>query len=182
MTERRFGCLMALVPENEARPIQDFVSTIPEHILAEDGREYEPHVTVLFGFTGEPTARLQAFLRDYGPLRFTMGRTSRFENQTQDVLKVDIDSDSLHALRDDLIREFDHVADYPDYHPHMTIAYLRPGSGREFDDYSGFEGHTVTVSQLVYSSADQPRVKTGIQLVDQANRVSDPVLSMIGAF
>jgi hypothetical protein len=49
-----------------------------------------------------------------------------FENELYDVLKFDVKREkSLFDCNKDLMK-FPHTTDYPDYHPHLTISYLKP--------------------------------------------------------
>jgi 2'-5' RNA ligase len=31
-----------------------------------------------------------------------------------------------------MTENFEYTTDYPDYHPHITIAYLKPGCGKKY--------------------------------------------------
>jgi hypothetical protein len=48
-----------------------------------------------------------------------------------DVLKFDVNGPNLHDANGEL-RKFPHTNNFPDYHPHLTIAYLKPGMGPRY--------------------------------------------------
>jgi 2'-5' RNA ligase len=68
---------------------------------------------------------------DLYPVTYTLTGLSLFENEEYDVLKCSVDSESLHALNKQA-RELEHTNNYPDYIPHLTIAYLNPGEGKKY--------------------------------------------------
>jgi len=48
--------------------------------------------------------------------------------------------------------EYPHTTDYPDYHPHMTIAYVKKGMGKKYaEDLKDF---SITPDKFVYSKID----------------------------
>ncbi len=50
-----------------------------------------------------------------------------------------------------------HTTDYPDYHPHTTIAYVKPGEGKK---YVGKIDKPIMVkpNKIVYSKADGSKI------------------------
>ncbi len=167
---RRGSTQLTLAPR-DAKPIQNYVRAIPEHILYSEkgatgrekyGRELEPHVTSLYGLTGEgdtPGAVAQA-VRGHGPATVTLGKLSLFSNPDApyDVLKADVDSPDLHALNASL-RDLPHQNDYPDYHPHMTLAYLKKGMGAPYVGKNPFGDRQFTFESLTHSSATKQRTE-----------------------
>ncbi len=53
------------------------------------------------------------------------------DEEGKDVLKFDIKGENLHETNTDL-QQYPFTSNFPDYHPHMTIAYLKPGSGKRY--------------------------------------------------
>lgn len=146
---------------------------IPDEDLAEDGREEAPHVTVLFGLhTNNPEDVQQVVqnwlqMRGTDPVKARLGAVSLFpaNNETaqrggdyQDVLKVDVESDELHDLNRVLKENLDRTDTYPEYHPHLTLAYLNPGAGWLYvsDDELGDE---LEFSKLVFSDKNRNEVE-----------------------
>lgn len=173
------GCLMAFVPPDQAEDILAFGHSIPDDELAKDGRENECHVTVLFGFTRAEPENIAKLLEGSGDLRFTLGKTSLFENPEEgDVLKIDVEGSEIHEMHHLLACTFDYVSDYPDYKPHLTVAHLKPGEGAKYAGDTRFLGRSVTASRLIFSSPSKE--KTVIYLDDEpvnADAVLDRLLA-----
>ena len=55
------------------------------------------------------------------------------EVPANDVVKFDIISSDLDNLNKLMIDNFDYTNDYPEYHPHTTIAYVLPGKGKKYE-------------------------------------------------
>ena len=118
------------------------------------GLEDEPHCTLLYGLKPEVSLeqvreRLEGF--DFGEC--LAHNISLFENEKFDVLKFDIKGDNLHAANKSLC-ELPYSSDYPDYHPHMTVAYLKPGKGSKYLKILNSQEHSLKPLHIVYSMAD----------------------------
>ncbi|MEP6667847.1 MAG: sigma-70 family RNA polymerase sigma factor, partial [Chthoniobacter sp.] len=174
--EEKKGSTQVTLPPAEAKPFQEFAASIPDSDVyrdpekpEKDGREFEPHVTALYGLTGEgdTTNAVREAIKGHDPITLTLGKISKFSNADSpyDVLKIDVTSPQLHALNKTL-RKLPHKNDYPDYHPHLTLAYVNKGAADEYVGDARFEGKTITIPSLTHSSAD--RVKTDIRLTPDA--------------
>ena len=116
--------------------------------LADDGREDEPHVTVLYGLETEDPEDVQKILAECPAARFTLTNVSVFVVQDKesqrggaesyDVVKVDVDSQDLVELHDRLAK-LPHVDTHPEYHPHVTLAYVKPGMGQKYAGMADFD-------------------------------------------
>lgn len=107
---------------------------IDEADLADDGFEDDPHVTVLFGLHEEEVAAqvVQDILATAGPISVTVDEISLFENDEYDVVKYTVPEDpELLRLRRDLL-QLPSTVTFPDYCPHMTIAYVKKGCGKKY--------------------------------------------------
>lgn len=148
------------LPENEAQRITEFANKIPEEELSIDesnpttGREKEPHVTVLYGLGENVTQEeLAKVIGDAGPVEVELGKTSIFENEKYDVLKVDVKSEALTALNKKIDENFDTPGKtFDDYKPHVTIAYLKKGEGQKYVGDTSFEGTKITLNELAFSN------------------------------
>jgi 2'-5' RNA ligase len=152
------------LPPEIAQPMSDFANSIPDEDLYTEeegfGREEEPHVTALYGLTGEDkqtAEQVRKALAGEGPIKLRLGKLSLFENEKYDVLKVDIESDDLQRINGKL-SELPNENDFPDYHPHATIAYLRKGAGKKYTGTSVFDGAEVTIPTLLFSARDRSKV------------------------
>lgn len=133
-----FGCIMLKVPRNEQW--NSILESIDEADVYEDedqpgrfGIETDPHVTVLYG-THDNEIDLedikQTIMNREG-ISLKMVDISIFENEDYDVLKFGVESEDLMKFNSDLTEKYPYTNEY-DYHPHATIAYLKPGTGKKY--------------------------------------------------
>lgn len=142
-------------------------SAIDKEDLDEKGFEDEPHVTLLFGLHQDEVTAEQALacmrncMGEDGCGDITLGPVSVFSNDKFDVLKFDAIGDWLHATNGEL-KELPHTNEYPDYKPHCTLAYLKPGLGQKY--VALFNGllYKVKPKEFIYSDADRNQTKMPI--------------------
>ena len=98
------------------------------------GFESEPHTTVLYGFHNDVDVDdIKDEMKGQKPIKIKLKKLGVFENKDYDVLKFDIESDDLVKLNKKMV-EFPHTTDFPKYHPHMTVSYLKKGTGKKYID------------------------------------------------
>lgn len=165
------GCLMAMLPESlhfNVKKLQDSLDPI-DVVRLED----EPHVTVKYGFDESVTPDdIKQLIGDSSPVKFTVLGASVFhhdDNEFQrggageyDVLKLDVFSECLRKLNAVIVGSDLPIDDssFPVYHPHMTLAYLHPGSGERYEHNAKLDslsGLDVVLDHLVYSSPTNER-------------------------
>ena len=152
-----YGCLMAQA--NDEDWDTDFVSDEelyfdPEQDPDQYGKEHEPHITILFGFHSDEIdiKDIDAFVEKIPAITdIELTGISCFKNKLFDVLKYDVESETLHKLNAEVREEFPYTSDYPDYHPHMTIAYLLPGEGDKYCEKFDEPKKLESVTKLKYS-------------------------------
>jgi len=94
------------------------------------GLEKESHVT-LFPCLDNKTAinELILYLPKVETLPVKLVNISMFENDDYNVLKADVDPESmLKGLNEELLKHFKCGSEFKEYHPHMTIAYCKKDS------------------------------------------------------
>jgi len=149
------------LPREAAVGINNLAAQIPDEHLAENGREENPHITVKYGLHGKPLKQVRALLADEGPITVKMGKTSHFpasESGNGDVVKVDIDSPDLHRLNKKIADALPNTETHPEYKPHATIAYVKPGMGEKYSGNAALEGHEWTLDHLTFSGKDGKQV------------------------
>jgi 2'-5' RNA ligase len=153
------GCLMAMFCGSDACDTVSFAKTnISDENLASDGRETEPHITILYGFCPDfDIVPLESSLSGQYCLDYTLGAVSRFECPEYDVLKIEANSESSQKLHYALRNQFSEsiTVTHPIYHPHVTLGYVKKGTHKELDGNTTFQGRKIKVSSLVYSHPDK---------------------------
>lgn len=147
------GCLMAYF--GECPQHQDMIDVIAPADLHENGVEDSPHVTVLYGFQPGVTKEQLADHVDMEELSaFSILCTGFhvFENEEYDVLIYRVESSVLYDLNR-MCRELPHQNNFPDYVPHMTLAYCKKGRARKYASQP-FSPFLVKCDRLVYSAAE----------------------------
>lgn len=122
------------------------------------GLEDETHTTLLYGLhdtVNDEDVIDRSKPEELGDI--LLSNASLFENDDYDVLKLDASADWLNECNKKL-SELPHTTDYPDYHPHATIGYLKPGTGQKYVDMLKGMEVKVQPAKIVYSKADGTKV------------------------
>ena len=120
------------------------------------GFENDPHVTVLYGILPDkhsPKEVKEKLLETDIDLHkyYELKHISIFESKDYDVIKFDLkDCEDVHELNEYSKEVFEYENDYPDYHPHVTIAYVKKGKGKDYIQKL-IKPLIVEPSKLVYS-------------------------------
>ncbi len=129
---------MARVDEEAARLILDFnYKTISEDLIykegADFGREQHPHITLKYGLVQPYTEeQMRQMIRNVIPFDVRVKGVSVFESDDRyDVVKFDVESEELNRLHE-MFGKLPNHDEHPEYHPHMTLAYVRKGMGNRF--------------------------------------------------
>lgn len=152
--DRKFSSTEIRLPQEMAASLISFGALIPDHDLASDGRELNPHVTVKFGIHSVDPSEAQALVAEIPPIKFTLGKTALFKSDEYEVLYVAVDSEDLQSLNQLIARNLDVTDTHPTYVPHATIAYLKPGTGARYVNNPRFEGMAGVVNSIVFSPSE----------------------------
>ena len=146
-----------LPPEHEVtKNLQSLAASIPPAQLAEKGIEPESHITLKYGNPGTDTAPIAAALKGKGPVTVTLGPLHVFPGKDgePDALVADIvESPKLHAMNKAVGEAVEHTGStFPTYHPHVTIAYLKPGQGAQYEGLKvpGITGEQITLGNVTF--------------------------------
>lgn len=131
------------------------------------GLEDEPHITLLYGLKHDVTPKeVKEILNNFtfGPC--VLHNASLFENE-YNVLKFDVryltkGGAFLHKCNTAL-RDLPYKNDYPDYHPHMTMGYLKKGTGKKYTEMLKEEEYDLIPTHAVFSQPDGTKVKIKIK-------------------
>jgi len=124
------------------------------------GLETEPHVTVLYGIHGDvPDEDVEAKIDNFTQPEINLKDISIFDNAAKgfDVVKFDITNKELNKMNKD-VSKLPHTTDYPDYHAHITIAYVKAGKGEKYvQTLSEDKQINIKPNKIVYSKPDDSK-------------------------
>ena len=118
--------------------ISKIQKSIPEEELYTDGSadygiENETHVTVVPCLKNDTDlGLLKTYLKDISRYKTILTNISVFKNEDYDVLKCDAQSVVLKDTNSKIVKDFETQSEYPNYHPHVTIAYLKSGMADKY--------------------------------------------------
>jgi len=149
-----FGCLMVTFPVIDAIEIIKWVddNVPPECIITP---EREIHITVLYGIKSTvPVSEIQSFVESTPYVVAKLGSIDFFNQPDQDVLKITVESPQLLEINKKLIEtlgaENVDISKYP-YNPHVTLAYVTPGSVQALKGNDRFNGYVHLLKNMTYS-------------------------------
>jgi len=128
------------------------------------GLETEPHCTVVFGFDKKYTHKdiIKYISIDPKDISVRVFGVDVFSNGDYDVVKLNCESEQLSRLNRVFMEKekFDIHTDFPDYKPHMTVAYTKPGTGKK---YVGKFSNSVVIKPYRYSFSHPTNKKVHFQ-------------------
>ena len=169
------GCLMAQFDfenwQENVNHIKEEDLYLPEGNENKYGVESEPHVTVCYGFVDDEL-KVQDIIdkiNNYlGPIEIKIKGITIFENEKFDVVKYDIESTQLHELNQYFMNNFPVNTEFPEYKPHMTLAYVKPGEGKKYIEI--FEEPIIMYTvDFIYSMSCNQKLKLKCKSIDVAN-------------
>jgi 2'-5' RNA ligase len=69
---------------------------------------------------------------DLKPIEIKISGISLFKNPDFDVVKFDVVKSETLSKANELMKELPNTSTFPEYHPHITIAYLTKDSGEKY--------------------------------------------------
>ncbi len=163
-----YGCVMLFFDIPQIFKMQDAVE--PEEWYTQEGdktygTEDEFHVTLLYGLHEDVTLnQVKDIINKFTfNKEITLNNVSLFKKDEYEVLKFDAVGDTLTQINSELTK-LPHTNDYPDYHPHMTIGYMKPGMGDQY--VKGFKNIKLVASpsHVVYSMPNGEKHKIKINV------------------
>jgi hypothetical protein len=145
LEDHDYSCVMLPLPEELGDLIIGWGKrNIPETDLFVDedglGRETEPHITVKYGLTDPmPDENLLKVFKSTAPFDVKLLPISLFRSEKYDVVKLDISSPQLLELNRRVCDVAPHHDTFPEYIPHVTIAYVKKGTGDKLEGLSPFD-------------------------------------------
>ncbi len=138
---REYACIMLDYKMPEF--IKEIQKKIPEEDIyfgSEDDRsknmfglENECHITIVYGLNNDVEFKnIEPYLFQLNEYKTILTDISTFENKNFDVLKVTAKCPKAFESNKLIMNNFDVHTDYPDYNPHMTIAYMKKGKADKY--------------------------------------------------
>ncbi len=157
----KHGSTQANIPdESEAgKALAGLRSKIAPQDLAGDvngtegGLETHPHVTVRYGVKGDDTAGIERFIESQKPFEATLGATHSFpasEHSDGAVpIVAPVESPELHRINAEIEKHGAFAASsFPDYKPHATVAYVKPGTEGKYVNLSDAQGQRFPIDHI----------------------------------
>lgn len=160
--KRSYACLM-LDCSNVKAKFKELQKDIDKDDLYTEeeghGMETDPHITVLYGIHEQESKKVKEQL-ELSPVEYTLTGLSLFENDKFDVLKFTVRSPDLKKLNKQCTKTLEYTNSYPEYIPHMTVAYLKPGMGKKYTKLKNpLIGVTQRSSDFTFSTKDSKKSK-----------------------
>lgn len=165
-----FSSVLYLLPDKLAKQVYNWsFSCVDDKSLytvpGEEGygREDESHCTVMYGIHEKTPKEIRRLLKKVEPFDIKLGKINAFTNPEKfDVLKIEVLGTGLHKLHDLIKNNVEVTESYPEYKPHVTIAYLKKGHADKYVGSDKFKDVKISVNELVFSSS--AGLKTAISL------------------
>jgi hypothetical protein len=117
------------------------------------GREAKPHVTILYGLHVTDPDGVRSVVREVHSFPIRLGKITRFSDGPRfDVLKVEAESLELRRIHDAIKQTVPNTYKFPNYRPHVTVAYVVKGHCRRLDGSKTFCNFSFTADQIVFAS------------------------------
>lgn len=160
-----YGCVMVFVKFGTLKHIQHHIDKNDIYEKKGYGLEDEPHVTLLYGLHDNVThTDVESLLDNIRFGTIIIDTPSLFINSDYDVLKFEAAGQGLRESND-VLTKLPHTNTYPEYNPHLTIAYLKSGTGQKYVDLlnnNNFNRYVLKPLYVVYSYPDGNKIKIDI--------------------
>lgn len=113
-----------------------------------------PHITVRYGLNIDRPETVKNLLKHFGLVRVRLGRLSLVAGKDSDVLKVEVQSNELDEMNRRLALVPNTVL-HRAYNPHLTIAYLNPGTGMKYLGPTRLTGTELLFDSMVFSDKNR---------------------------
>lgn len=150
-----------LPPDSDAhKAIKAMQAKIPKEHLADVNEDQDkPHVTVRYGVQGEDTSKLKDYISKQTPFDAKLGKTIAFpaseHSNGASPIVAKVDSPDLHRMNGEIEKHGDFApSNFPDYKPHVTVAYVKPEHAQKYVGMSDGEGKSFKVGHISVGDRD----------------------------
>lgn len=159
----QYGCVMVEIPVSNWKEITSSIEK--EDIYEEEGDstygiQNNPHLTLLYGLhdTVTPDMVKSVFENFTDNINIVVDGIDIFENEKFDVVKFNVKPDGVLQYLHDELSKFPNSDQYPDYKPHITIAYVKKGTGKKYVN-PDYKYEVKNVDKITYSMPSGEKVK-----------------------
>lgn len=142
---------------------------IPDDDLAGKGKDVDdPHVTVRYGLKTNLTPELREFIESQPAFEAKLGPTTSFPPSEHSdgaaPIVAPIVSEDLHRLNKEIEEHGDFApSSFPDYKPHVTVAYVKPEAAEKYKDMKDAEGKTFPVDSIMVSDRNGDKIEIALK-------------------
>lgn len=158
-----YGCVMMYFDIPNWKEVLNIIDK--NDVYDEDGFGYEKdsHITLLFGLHQDVDSNDIKNMLDCIPKPIIeLNNINIFSGTVYDVVKFDIINQLLNDINIGL-KSLPNTQSYPDYHPHMTICYVKAGRGVKYIQKLD-KSIVIKPYKIIYSKPDKNGNKTEIDL------------------
>ena len=124
------GWIAVRLPQSHSNKIKDWGrDNIPNSILSQEegkGRESDTHITVIYGVCDNSVEAVKDIAKNYKSIKVKLGKVTYFKKSPDfDVVKIEIISEDLRRIHEDIKRRLDVDESFDKYQHHCTIAYVQ---------------------------------------------------------
>ncbi len=152
----KYHCVMAVIPPFGG--LKKLQRQVPDEVVYNEpgfGRVLDPYVTILYGLHNENDYfAVRRLLQEVRSIPVELGEISKFSAEKYDVIKVDILSDICNRLHEKIKENCENTQTHEGYKPHLTIAYVTPGSCDHLIGNKSIEGEVFNIKECIFSLAD----------------------------
>lgn len=159
-----FSSTHFLLPKELAEKIIRWaVETIPEDEIVHDSKDKAPstkgiqlesHITLKYGLLTDDFEEVKKALEGEKAPHIKFGKTSFFEPEGKDydVIIIPVESEDLQKLNEKLCSQVEHEdLQFKEYHPHVTVAYIKKGLGKNYNEKDIITGEELDLDVLTFS-------------------------------
>lgn len=158
---KEYSTTQLQVPHAVSKLLTKLCAAIDPDDLSDKGLEDDHHVTVLYGITDDDVPdSLAHILSNRHSFNVFCNRASVFKRPECDVLKINVSSGEIEELHREVAATVSHDPLHDSYVPHITLAYLKPGTGEKYTNITNeLMGEPVRLSRFVFSNRDRERTE-----------------------
>ena len=172
-----YGCLMLALDIPNWDEIISFVDKDDIYDEEDFGLQEEfPHCTILYGFhedvTSDDVFELYKSITSLQPVDINLTGISYFETDDFDVVKFDVEPTKTLKRLNRYMKELPYTNDFPDFIPHVTVSYLKKGTGKKYNEKFKSIKHLVS-NELVFSDKDSKKTTLNLNNKKVLNNITE---------